>query len=609
MRMGIVLQLASLVALLALFAAWGSWVWEAYRPISVPEKLGEVVVHGIDGQASEATARALAVGVVGAIAEHYRAVDFVNTAATTANQFLIRPGESAPEPLFLQGRGDDDDRLDITVEFAGAKIDSKGITSLFHRPGRQRGTLALAVSLSPTAEANRWHSIASASFAENSAFGFRIDASASLDEIAQIIGLRFVQAHYAIRDPFYAALGEEDFRKLWEVRREAAELALRGTGGDPSITDPLRKEANQEYRKVAHLLTRYRRRVELQKLGSYLATAAGDLSVARQHVDDARKYTTDPDERDSLFSLLASLDVEIGNRAELAAGSKTPAAHTQPLDDVLAELARRNGPLIQKLNLDDLRRQYPLRRRPRIGVVMARAPAEWDGQVTYVRTVSAPVDETWAPHSVAVLSLLKAVAPEAEIVMSPIIDGSRQELYAALRALAGQQLDVAFWPLGETARSFDKEDGAARWARSVGEQLDAMSGFKGLAVLPAGNDGVALPPPSAPAGAPPFAVVGAIDSSGGRAPYSNYGAGVSFMVQDELAVLWDKQVASQRGSSFSSTAFAAAGALLAATVETPAEGARLLAALEQSGQPGGQDTSKVPDLGAAAVALHGAPGG
>lgn len=96
----------------------GSWVWSTNRTITVPQRIGEIELQGVDGK-GDSLARALAYGIAGAVAEHYRTVESVNQATRTANVPIIATSVIAPEPLLVRAetRGEP---LNINVEFAGA---------------------------------------------------------------------------------------------------------------------------------------------------------------------------------------------------------------------------------------------------------------------------------------------------------------------------------------------------------------------------------------------------------------------------------------------------------------------------------------------------------
>ena len=605
-------QSAAFVAIVALTVAWGNWVWETHKTIKAPISLGEVVVHGVDAEQVEATARALALGVAGNVAEHYRTVDFINAASRTAGETLIVARGAAPEPLLLQSK-DEAKRLDITVEFAGAKLDSKGLTTLFQRSRPPRGGLSLSVSLLPGKSETDWKAFASASFPENSVYGFQTEAEGTVDAIAKTIGLRFVQAHYSVDDPFFAAISGSDFTELWDVRREAAEMALRSISSDAEGAQALREEARKEYLRIQHLLSRYRRRHDLQRLGAFLAQVADELERARSHAEAARDSAKNDVDRLAMTQLLVALKLEIANResqSTVAATSTTDPGET--FDQTLERLRRANDGVIETLRLAELEANYPANRKPRIGLVLGVPNDSWLPRVKLLGSGGGK-DEFLAGHTSSILSLFASFAPEAELIISPVggmhtAPGAvtNEEIDSALASLAAEELDAIYLDFGVSARSFGTVDGAEQWKAANVANLKTLTGFEGLAVFPAGNDDVEVPAVPAPQGGPAFAIIG----SEPHIPiqrYSNHGPGVDFLVPGEVTTLGEtNQLVPQRGTSMSGAIFAAGVARLAATLEEPPGGDRIRQAVTETAVQLGD--GRRPDFAAAAEKLVAAGG-
>lgn len=207
--MMVIWQVVSFFSLLSLLALWGMWVYETFKEYPIPEKLGAVTVHGVAAAQSEPISRAIALGVSGMIAEHFRIVDRINEAAQTAGQNLIITTGPPPESLLLASTAKLDP-INVSVQFGGAKLDSNGLARLFQREQSARATLDLSVSLVETAEPGKWDATASASYNENNAYGFLSRANGTIDDIASAIAMRFIQAHYAASDLFHDALPTED---------------------------------------------------------------------------------------------------------------------------------------------------------------------------------------------------------------------------------------------------------------------------------------------------------------------------------------------------------------------------------------------------------------
>lgn len=604
-------QIATFFGIVALSVAWGSWVWDSHRTIQAPLTLGEVVVHGVPGTDVDATARALALGVAGTVAEHYRTVDFINEASRTAGEFLILARGAAPEPLLLQSRGEVD-RLDVTVEFAGAKVNSKGLAALFRSTRPPRGALSISVSLIKGASDTEWKATASATFPENSAYGFQTEAEGTLDAIARTIGQRFVQAHYSVNDQFFAAIAGGDFTKLWDVRREAAEMALRGIGGDVEDTEALRGEARAEYTRIQHLLKRYRRRDDLQRLGAYLAQVADQLELARGHAHAARESAELEGDRQEMTELLAAIELEIDNRnsqttAVALAGPETGGT----LEQLLEKLRTVNETAIADLKIDEMIARFPAKRAPRIGLVLAVPTELWLPRVEIVGTGSGEPDKVLGEHASRILSLFASIAPEAEFVISPVGGASHAVSVAdighALSTLAAMDLDAIYLDFGVSARSFGTEDGAQRWKAATEANLERMAGFKGLAILAAGNDDVEVPALRLSRATPAFAVIGSAATQTRAPRFSNYGSGVDFVAPAEVSTFVDNaRFAQQRGTSMSAAVFAAAAIRLAAISETPPGGARLKQVIAETAVAEGE--APMPDFAAAGQVLDAAAG-
>ena len=260
------LQIIALVIFIITGFGLGRWIWESHRPISRPEQLSPILIHGISETDTKALADAVAIGITGQIAEHTRTVAFINEAASsTEGRYDIRALTriSQPTPSLIQA-AHTPEALDIAVEFAGSKVETKGLQSIFRFDSQKRG--ALSISLLLEKRDGKFTGLASSIFPPKNDYGFAVPIEGSAREIAESIAMRFLQAHYAAEDSFYSALDPQDFQMLWKIRRRAAEIAIRASGGSvTSAEDPIKKEAKDAFNEIAHLARRYTRRPEFQK--------------------------------------------------------------------------------------------------------------------------------------------------------------------------------------------------------------------------------------------------------------------------------------------------------------------------------------------------------
>ena len=146
--MTVFLQILSFGAILGLFVGWCAWVYETNRRIDTPEFLASIHVHGVEASKAQALAQSITVGVVGQVAEHKRVVEFVNSASKTPSDrteigAYLHISQPAPG---LIAAPEAPSALDITVEIAGSKIETKGLQAFF-AGGQKRGGLTLSMLL------------------------------------------------------------------------------------------------------------------------------------------------------------------------------------------------------------------------------------------------------------------------------------------------------------------------------------------------------------------------------------------------------------------------------------------------------------------------------
>jgi hypothetical protein len=517
------LQTAVLLAILAALVAWVQWFGAWFDRPDRPERLELVALHGPSGE-SETLARLLALNIVGAISDHHRDIAFINEAAARPRSgddisylFLV----SSPEPALL-GISRPPADLDIAVEIAGTRVDAKGLQALFART--ERGSRSLAVSLFLDDSGTK--GTASSSFAGNQRYGFSLPVEGTLPEIAKQIGMRYVQAHYAGSDPFYAALEPQDFVALWTARRQAAALALKAAGEGELAGQPgPRVEARQVREAIDHLLLRYRRRPEIQKLGAFLAQLEGDLAAAIAFLGHAIEELPAA-ERQQPEQLLARLQTDLETRAAARRpaapeGTRRPAAQlvaevvNQPALAGIERFAWAGEPLVRVVvlggTIDRFDDAFGARVGPLAGEDAAAAAAPPDAGRQYTNLLA---------------GLIAALAPAAEVrgvaVLTSGGAGSLTSISRGLdRVLASEAavdvLVIAIGPLENPA---------------IDTLVDLLVENGTLVVAAAGNNSAATAPSFADR--PGVLVVGA-SSDGERSSYSNYGPNVHLFAPGELA--------------------------------------------------------------------------
>jgi hypothetical protein len=613
-------QITSFIGLLALSIAWANWVWESHRPITAPRILGEVVVHGLATPEIEATSQALSLGIAATVSEHYRSVEFIQRVSESLGhkpsdgqiQLLQLQSATQIRPLQLGLASEDEvERLDVTVEFGGAKIDTKGLLALFQRNRPKIGTIPITVSLKEAAEDREFIAFASASFPQNSAYGFQTEAHGSLDQIAKVIGFRFLQAHYATHDPFFAALTGAEFMTFWDVQREAAQMALRLSGGDEGSASMV-SEAQAAYDRIALIAERYRKRPNLQRLAAFLAMRANDPVLARAHLKAALDAISETEatqqgnelataEKRTLANDITNLDLLIANETRRETASTTAATgRSEEIGKALEQVAAANRNAFAAIAVNGLIARFPAQRPPRIGFVGGRPSGPWSNseQVTIVRAGDGDLGESMRDRTGWTMSVAASIAPETQFFVS--IPGSLTfaEINAALSALASLELDVIYSDFGVPVRT----SSTLAWKGYNEETLTDLTDFDGAVILAAGNDNTEVPALTLPSNAPAYALVGSLPDDESGKPYSNFGPGVDFVVPgDVYGLTADARLLRQRGTSMSAALFAAAAARLAATAKGSVDGKTLLAAIEATAR--NVDGKSVPDFEAAALQL------
>jgi hypothetical protein len=554
------LQLAALVVILAAGIGWGRWVWETHRPVSAPESLSPILVHGIAKDEATALADAVAVGIIGRIAEHTRNVAFLNEAAVStkgASDIRALTRVSNPAPSLIEAARAPEP-LDIAIEFAGSKVEAKGLQRLLHLETPKRG--ALSISLLLDKSATGLNGLASSSFAPNSSYGFAVPIEGNAQEIAERIAMRFVQAHYAAEDSFYSALDPADFRLLWKIRRRAAEIALRASAGSAtSADDPLKAEARKAYDEIGPLVQRYTLRPEFQKLGAYLASVSEEFEQAQNQLQLVKNATRNADERSALDRMIAALKTDADARLATAAVA-TKAAVAAPARQGVSDLEAR---VLSEQDLIDagltalaerVRTTEPAR--PTEVALVLGAFDEFEpfkGRVTPLSKDDHDPDDRLLSHTQNVAALIATLAPKAKVRVLKALSGSgagsKADVLAALRRATAAKPDIIVLPIGP----FDtKEDLAALQRASAGS----------LVLVAAGNEGRLL---EGTGERPPAVLYVGASSQGSRADYSNFGENVAFMAPGSVLTFnGTGELERMNGTSFSVAVAAAAAANIAA---------------------------------------------
>jgi hypothetical protein len=558
--MTVVLQICAFVILVAAGVGWGHWVWDTNRTIQAPERLSPILVHGLPEADAKALADAVAVGIIGRIAEHKRIVAFINEAAASAEssadiRALTRISQPAPS-LIEAARAPK--ALDVSIEFAGSKVETKGLERFLQFDTPNRG--ALFISLLLEKRAGNLVGLASSSFPPDSSYGFAVPIEGSTQEIAERIAMRFVQAHYAANDSFYSALDPADFRTLWRIRRRAAEIALRASAGSSTSSDaPLKDEARASYGELAHLVNRYTRRPELQRLGAYLASVSEYFNPARTHLELVKQTTEDVREHSVLDRMISALKTDAD--AQLASASVSASPGPTPLSQSgVSELELRvlEDPELVNSGVAALAERVRNTPSARIADVVLVLGAIDEFRPFGDRVVPLgprdrdPRDELLS-HTQSVAALIATLAPKAQIrvvkALSGRGSGTKADVTAAVDRAAAVAPEIIVLPLGP----FDTVADRAMLERA---------GRQSLVLIAAGNDGQDLE--EAGADAPGVVYVGAAAGQA-RAAYSNYGQGVPMLAPGSVLTFnGDGELQRLTGTSFSVAVAAAAAANIAA---------------------------------------------
>lgn len=559
--MTVYFQIAVLALLVIGSVGLGRWVYESNRAIQAPEQLSPILIHGVSESESTGLADAIAVGIIGRIAEHTRTVDFINEAAAStedANDIRALTRISQPAPSLIQA-ANTPQALDIAIEFAGSKVETKGLQSFFGLNSPKRG--ALSISLLLEKHDSKLVGLASSSFPPNKAYGFSVPVEGSTREAAESIAMRFIQAHYAAQDSFYSALDPQDFQILWKIRRRAAEIALRASGGSATgEINPIRDEAKVAYDEIAHLVRRYTRRPEFQKLGAYLASVSEDYEQAIIHLQLVKRSSEDADVRVPLTRMIVALETDASARLQASAtrvsvSSDVSSGETDVSElelTVLAESALTSAGITALANQVRSNRSA---RSPEVVLVLGAFDEfePFGDRVSPLDERDRDPDDQLLSHTQNVASLIATLAPTARIrvvgALSGYGSGTKPDVIAAVDRAVGANPEIIVLPLGP----FNTE---ADWS------MLTRAGKRSLVLVAAGNDGLEMS--GAETDIPGVMYVGAATAEG-RESYSNYGEGVDlFAPGSALTFSGTGKIERMRGTSFSVAIAAAVAANFAA---------------------------------------------
>jgi hypothetical protein len=551
-------QVVVLALLLAAGASWCRWVWESYRPIAAPQRLSPIFIHGVPPEEAKALADAIAVGIVGRIAEHMRVVAFINSAAASApdgaGDFRALTRVSQPLPELIQAARASAP-LDVSIEFAGSKVETKGLLGFFSSLSEE-GRGDLSISLLIEQKDGQFEGLASSSFAPNNAYGFALPVQGKTADVAEHIAMRFVQAHYAVDDSFYLALEPTDFEHLWRARRRAAEIALRSSGGrNAGGDDPIETEAQVAYKEILPIVDRYTRRTELQKLGAYLASISEDFDKARKHLERVKEVTGDASEKDQLDKMIAALatDAEARRETALATTTDEPPEPTTGVSALESRLLSESALVETGLPaLAETVRRKAAARPVTVALVLGAGNSfpPFGVRVGPLDPALDVVADELASHTQSVAAVIATLAPKAQVRLVKALSGgmgSKASIYEAIERATAARPEILVLPIGP----FDSSD----------QRVLQAAAQSALVIVAAGNGSQ---PVESLSGSSPVLYVGALDGTT-VSPYSNYGAGVSLFAPGSL-LTFDASGKTQRvnGTSYSAAIVAAAAANLAA---------------------------------------------
>ena len=557
-RMVNFLQVLCLVALVFGAVLWFSWVQETMRTVRVPERLGEIVVYGVEEKNALDLAKVISVGFVGSVAEHKRVVAFINSASRTrsGDEISALNRISSPAPSLLKTSTElDPGKVDIKLEIAGAKLETQGLQRFLYPTGPRKGSISISVILNSSDRTN-FAGVASASFPEDSDYGFSLNVTGSADSVAQQIALRYIQAHYAKEDQFYSALSADDFRKFWEGRTKAATIVLKRAGS--AIDDePARVEARDVLKSIDHLVRRYRNRGEIQKLAAYLSSVAHDYVSAKEQLEYAANVATNGDEGPRLKKLIKKIEQDINKRGTSVRADSA----LEPLEATIMKQAA-----IADTGLAAAaQKAQAAGRQVRVTVLLGPTDSfpQFGDRVGALSRVGRTDADQLREHTNGVAGLIAALAPTSRVQVISVFDkdsgAADTDVIAGIERALSENSQILVVPLGPLKASVMYEH--------VFRKTVELGTF---VLAAAGNEGV----DARLSGAAIAGVVYVGSSEGNkRASYSNYGSDVAIYAPGSVLTYSNPTTLVEgSGTAIAIVAAAVANLIAASTHDHPTPG-------------------------------------
>lgn len=529
-------------AILALMVfVWGSWIYQSYRPVRGPERLGQIVVANDGADVSGVLSKAIGIGVVSALDQSRDEIARINgvvDAAAARKQVTAMPRVSQPAPYLLKTRGEGGS-IDLKVAVVGATVDAKGLEALLRRLQPSRETLEISVVLSERDTSGRRTGIARASFDSSPEFGFVLPVQGTIEEISRQIAMRVLQSHFAAKDSALRYVDPTDFRAVWELRKRVATMAVRKAGGAGAVDT---SEASTTLQELQPFVARYDKWDDVQRLKAYLAGDAQDFEQAAAALEKVVESAS-PKERPKLERQLADL------RTDSRVARETPTRSSGSENLEAQVLSQFDSAVIGP------RSRAQGGRPVRIAIILAEAspfPQYGDRIQSFtprgLNSNGAPPAEA-VSHADSVAGLIAALAPTSEIMAVNVFGKgfttSTSAVLMGIDAALQQEPDIVLIPLAIPP--------GTAFRRAI-----EVASAKALVIMPAGNDGREVERFDGEN----VVVVGTWKASA-SASYSGRGPGVTFYAPGEVLTF---QSPTRLGRNAGTTYSAAIAAATAANV-------------------------------------------
>ena len=557
-------QLASAGAIIAAIIAWFNWIADTSRSVQRPTHLGVVDVHGVQDNASEPLSRAIGAGIAGEISKHRMIVHQVNSASLlkseAASLELMRLSEKTPEFI---GQDEPSQDLDLSVEFAGSKIDAKGLQSIF-KNSKSRGRLNLSFIVDSSGTGT-YNGRVSATFSENPRYNFSIEVSGSTSDISHQIAMRYLQAYYSEEVPgneFFRYSDPDDFREVWNARLNAARIAQEiheSESVDPKNQEQFERavlSARESYDEYSDLFNSYRGREDIQKLASYLALASEQYDAAIAHLNALLTHYPDGSvDKIRILALIAGVKAdqatEVGSLIEQARKVSDLLNNENDIATKLMAIRSQQGNRVSGLSLQvEKVGPRPAGVPPTKVAIVAGGfhPSAFQGlSVQPASEFDIERDLTNAgEYTSAIGSIVAALAPEAEIFVYrvPVIQNDRfnsVDLAESLeRAITGGA-QIILLPIDTGA--FDRNSVNGELLHNY---LSLASNENRIVVISAGHN--QRSEPQIGHDLPGVVYVGAWAADNQRAEFSNFGDWIEIYGPEASLVVQNGELAEVRGT-------------------------------------------------------------